>query len=387
MFRVSCLIPIRANDGRKCPRCYFSEFEEHLTDAAPGWSRRDGLVIGSWRGDDRVHRDTSREYFIDIADEREARELALALYRFIAHRFEQLAVSINITPHFSTVLMPKGHVMTLSSKYDWHPLPPARRQLLLPVLIALLLFFVRCDVPNGPLADSSSALERAAGIESQQVDPVCIDLLLDGSEHSPGGDLRNLSAQLDVLLPTLTVRTGVLRLWVLRDSVEQTTIIATEQFAASKQANLHVSQRERDTLVRRARERFLAAAQVARTSIPARSPLFDVVSRIGMTTSSSRERVVILISDLKEVGYARWECGPITTSAVIPRLDDAHVLLPNSLRGITVVAAFFDITPATCHDSIARHLELLHAWGILLQRAGARAVFVTGPFNLKGDNT
>ena len=253
----------------------------------------------------------------------------------------------------------------------------------------LMLFafsLIGCDIPDGPLADSSTALQRAAGIESVHEDPVCVDLLLDGSEHSPGGDLRNLSTQLDALLPTLASRTGVLRLWVLRDSVEQTTIVATEVLAGSKQPNLHVSQRERDVSVRRSRERLLAAAQAVRTNVPTRSPLFDVLSRIGMTTSPYQERVVILISDLKEVGYARWECGPINTNAVITRLDDARVLLPNSLRGITVAAAFFDITPATCHDSVARHLELLHAWQVLLQRSGARAVFITGPFNLKGDN-
>jgi hypothetical protein len=253
------------------------------------------------------------------------------------------------------------------------------------LLFVLGVLFAACDVPNGPLADSSSALQRAAGIENERIDPVCIDLLLDGTEHSPGGDLRNLAAQLDDILPTLAIRTGVLRLWVLRDSVEQTTIISTEQFAASKQPNVHVSQRERDIAIRRSRERLLVAAQVVRTNVPARSPLFDALTRISMTTSPHRERVVILISDLKEVGYARWECGPITTSAVIPRLDDARVLLPNSLRGITVAAAFFDITPATCHDSVARHLELQHAWQVLLQRSGARAVFITGPFNLKGD--
>src|SRR5262249_26467292 len=158
------------------------------------------------------------------------------------------------------------------------------------------LFFLlaACDVPAG-----QQSLERAAGIENEQVEPICVDLLLDGSEHSPGGDLRNVAAQLDAILPTLAIRTGVLRLWVLRDSVEQTTIISTEQFAASKQPNLHVSQRERDTLVRRARERLLTAAQSARINLPSRSPLFDALTRISMTTSPYHERVVILISDLK----------------------------------------------------------------------------------------
>jgi hypothetical protein len=105
-----------------------------------------------------------------------------------------------------------------------------------------------------------------------------------------------------------------------------------------------------------------------------------------MTTSPYRERIVILESDLKEVGYARWECAPITTSLVIPRLDAARVLLPNSLRGITVIAAFFDITPATCHDTAARHLELQQAWQTLLQRAGARPFFTTGAYILKGES-
>lgn len=236
-------------------------------------------------------------------------------------------------------------------------------------------------------ANPRAIFEQAAGLETRHDQPLCVDLLLDASEYSPGGDLTKDTAQLDALLPVLARRSGELREWVLRRSVEQTTIVATVHFQASQDVNLHVLERDRAAAVRRARTQLLSAAQLVRTEIPQRSALFEAITRIALTECAEHERWIVLVSDLKEMSqFARAECAPINPAAVIPQLDAAQLLRPRSLRGITVVAAFFDITPATCHDTVARHLELQHAWQAILVRAGARAVFTTGPYQPQGES-
>jgi hypothetical protein len=248
------------------------------------------------------------------------------------------------------------------------------------LLGSLVLVFMQCDEATGPLAEKPSrVLERVAGISDAVSDPEVVDLLLDATEGSPG-DARNLSAQLDAILPVLAHRSGVCRLWLLQDSVESTVIVSTVAFARAQNTNTHVQDRERTASVAAAREQLLRAVQ-AGGETPRRSPLFAALTRIGMTSSPFRARTILLVSDLREEGIAAWECGPIDVERVAPLLDRERLLLPNSLRGITIVAAFFDIAPAPkCHDTVARHLQLRDAWQQLATRSGARITFTTGPY-------
>jgi hypothetical protein len=147
VFRLQFLIPSRSNDGHAFPSSFLAELEDHINEVTGAFSRRDGAVIGSWCCGSRVYRDRSREYFIDVADAGVARDLAIGLYQFIARRFDQLAVSIDVTPRFSTVLTPREHIMNLPTRLAWQPLPAPRR-VFLPVLLTLVLLFARC---NGPV--------------------------------------------------------------------------------------------------------------------------------------------------------------------------------------------------------------------------------------------
>jgi hypothetical protein len=236
-----------------------------------------------------------------------------------------------------------------------------------------LLVLSGCDEATGPLAEKPAhILEHAAGISDAVSDAEAIDLLADSTDGS-SADVRNLSVQLDAILPVLARRSGVLRLWVLKDSIESTTIVSSVSFPRSQSTNTHVQDRERTAAVAAAREQLLRAFEAAAAETPRRSPLFGAVTRIGMTTSPYRTRTVLLVSDLKveEPGVASWECGPI----------DVDRVLPNSLRGISIVAAFFDIAPAPkCHDTVARHLQLREAFQQLATRSGARITFTTGPY-------
>lgn len=253
-----------------------------------------------------------------------------------------------------------------------------RPSLALLVLLPVLLY--GCDEPT--LADKSAhALEHAAGISDVVGDPEVVDLLVDATEGSVGTP-QNLSAQLDAVLPVLARRSGVLRLWLLRD-VESTVVVDTVSFARAQSSNTHVQDRERTAKVAAAREHLLHAFEAASGEAPRRSPLFGAVTRIGMTASPYRGRKILLISDLRieEPGVASWECAPRDAERVLPALDRERLLLPNSLRDITIIAAFFDIAPAPkCHDTIAKHLELMDAWRRLATRAGARITFTTGPY-------
>ena len=250
-------------------------------------------------------------------------------------------------------------------------------------LLVLLFFWllVACDEATGPLAEKPSrALERAAGISEVVEEPLLVDVLLDTTPGSPG-DVRNLGSQLDATLSTLARRSGICREWLLRDSVEKTVVISTVTFSRSQSTNTHVQEREQKEAVAKAREQLLHAADDAAGETPHRSPLFGAITRIGMTSSPYRTRQIVLISDMREEGVAAWECGPIDVDRVLPILDRERLLLPNSLRGITIAAAFFDIGPAPkCSDTIARHLSLRDAWQQLATRAGARITFTTGPY-------
>ncbi|HEX8171002.1 MAG TPA: hypothetical protein VF824_10725 [Thermoanaerobaculia bacterium] len=250
-------------------------------------------------------------------------------------------------------------------------------------LLVVLLFATACD--ESSFSASASVLHRAAGIEARVVVPETVDLLLDATEHSPG-NLDTLALQLDAILPVLADRSGVVRLFVVRESVDATVVVSSFSFAASRSSNLHVQARERAAMIAAAREQLLRAAHASSTPIPRRSPLFAALTRIGMTSTPYPTRTIVLLSDLRTEeasGAARiaWECGPIDVETLVPVLDRERLLLPDSLRGVRVVAAFFDISPASkCQNTVARHLALREAWQQLIARAGARITFTSGPY-------
>jgi hypothetical protein len=84
-----------------------------------------------------------------------------------------------------------------------------------------------------------------------------------------------------------------------------------------------------------------------------------------------------------EDAVASWECGPIDVETLLPVLDRERLLLPDSLRGVRIVAAFFDISPAPgCArpTTILRHVQLREQWEQLITRTGAHITFTTGPY-------
>src|SRR5258708_35606038 len=133
---------------------------------------------------------------------------------------------------------------------------PHRKRVLLPFLVCFVLVVMRCDEATGPLAEKPSrVLERAAGISDEVSDPATIDLLADSTDGS-SADLRNLSVQLDAILPVLARRSGVLRLWVLKDSIEATTIVSSVIFQRSQNTTTHVQDREPAAALAAAREQL-----------------------------------------------------------------------------------------------------------------------------------
>src|SRR5947209_4318698 len=248
VYRLQFLAPSCANNGQRFPASYYRELEANVERVVGALSRREGSVRGSWCCGSRTYDDRSREYFVDVADSDVARDLAVALYQFIARRFDQLAVSIDITARLSTAFASREGIMTLPTRFAWQLAAPRPRLLLLPVLICVLLFFIRCDEVSGPLGEKPSrVLERAAGISEPLCDPQVVDLVVDSTEGSAGTS-QNLSAQLAAILPVLARRSGVLRLWLLRD-VESTVVVATVPFARPQSTNTHVQDRERTASV------------------------------------------------------------------------------------------------------------------------------------------
>lgn len=116
-WRIQFLVPIAGNDGTLFLASYFQELERHLTDAVRAFSNRESLVRGVWY----ECRDSSREYFVDVDNAELAADLAIAITQFVASRFDQLAISLTVTPHYTTLSLSIEEIGSLTTQFKWQP--------------------------------------------------------------------------------------------------------------------------------------------------------------------------------------------------------------------------------------------------------------------------
>jgi hypothetical protein len=235
------------------------------------------------------------------------------------------------------------------------------------------------------LVGCSSVRERAVvvvrgglvdlGVLPQEVHPLVVDVLVDGTEGSPGVSSERVWAVVDAELPLVIASEGSFRLWSLTGDGALLGAVFVARLA------------HRVAELARARA-VLAPALDAPLPRVALSRLFAAVTRIAAETTDERAlRHVVLVSDLRawdlstsDASGVDWECGPITVlDRLTPLLDRERYLLPDSMRGIAVQVLYF--TPSTIgrcpgHET-ARYAALQSRWTALLQRAGATVEFRT----------
>ena len=259
----------------------------------------------------------------------------------------------------------------------------ARRTASPSLSILLLVLLSGCsDAPQKVLAAASDAAVEF-GLRERVIVPVVVDVVLDPSLESPG-QMGTWESTFTVVLPVVLSSNGLLRSWVV--TPEGAVLIAS--FAATP--NTRPGTPARDAHAKAERERAIQAFKPVEVFLqrPAgvRSPLFNGLTTVGAeTTPGKAQRILVVISDGKEYDLVDWECQRITPLPTLTALlDREHFLLPGSLRGVGVHWTFFRTTPTSrCrgHEHV-RQDDLTTRWREILQRAGARPTFSTGPISL-----
>lgn len=116
-WRVSFLVPAAGNDGIPFPPSYFHELEAHIREVVGAFSVRESPIRGEWG----LSRDVLREYFVDVGDAELARDLAVAILKFVLKRFDQEAVALEVVPRYSSLNLTLAQAAQLSSRFAWIP--------------------------------------------------------------------------------------------------------------------------------------------------------------------------------------------------------------------------------------------------------------------------
>ena len=93
--RLTMLVPLMTNGGRRFQNQYFEHFEQYVTEIAGGISR-EADVFGRWRKGKRTYRDHNRRYFTNIGIET-ADTVAPQIASYIRRHFRQHAAYLEIS--------------------------------------------------------------------------------------------------------------------------------------------------------------------------------------------------------------------------------------------------------------------------------------------------
>lgn len=238
-------------------------------------------------------------------------------------------------------------------------------------------------------ADARSFLDSIGAERVDPQPPIAVDCLCDRTTGSSCGE-RELRAQATVLLNEIADRPGsAFRLWLVADPAATRPVY---ELTVPAVASGSVRQR------RRARERFLNEAVDAivdhasfdRRLDMRRSPLAESLTRIG-GYATSRERHVVVISDLRERAAHDFECRRrLPDEQTFTRTLAARgLLLPQSLERVQVHGAFVEARPlptARCASTPRREAEIARLWTVALRAAGATSIsFRPGAATLGSD--
>lgn len=221
------------------------------------------------------------------------------------------------------------------------------------------------------------SLVTGCAIQEPVPQPVVVDVLVD-STSVVGVDERVLAAQLDACLPVVGVRPGSsVRVWLLGASPSATRIVAQVRFLLPSTASARSRHRATRAFIVEARAALLRDVVPALREKPlASSPIAEALAVLAAAdTPSGAERAIVVLSDfVQHSGLGHFDAAIPKHDRWFAALDRERVLLPGSLRGISVRCAFFKPLP-----SLRATEELRHLWSATLERAGATVDFTSGP--------
>ncbi len=214
---------------------------------------------------------------------------------------------------------------------------------------------------------------------------ITFDIVLDGSEGSTA-TVDAVRSTSDSVLPLASHRPGsVIRLWWLGATVDETELLTTLTVEQPRsRARKWQATAQRDFVERNVPLLVTAADGHLSRPRPKRSPLAEGLTRVAWSTAPTARRVVILVSDGREVSsISDFECRPLPSEELwLQRLHDASLLPDKSLDGVVVHVAFASVPPIAdrrCTPSIERETQIRALWVVALTRAGAATVtFHTG---------
>jgi hypothetical protein len=330
--RVSWLVPERSNAGRKFSAADFADLERNVEEAARALSRRENRVVGSWPFGSRTYRDASREYFVDVPDQKLARELGVAIYQYIVHHFRQLAVSVTLSSIRSALFTSPDEIIRLPSRFAWKRISTVPRRPLPMLALLITLFFSSCDRARG--------VGEAVGILNRPpVPPTTIDVVIDSFGGSPGTPENTDALVADVVRQYASLPGTTIRCWWLSND-ETSPLLGSFVVTPSDQPSAHAVAEHEKTVRANATKYFHDTtapyfAKFHRT----RSPIIDGLGSISVAgKATSGEHIVLLLTDLLENSRIALldNCGPPPVDHFVQRAG--RVLPPGSLQGVTVYA-------------------------------------------------
>lgn len=244
-------------------------------------------------------------------------------------------------------------------------------------LARLLTFLAICSATTA-CNGFARACEGVGVCDPPPLSTIDAAVLIDASPGS-SGNAESLTATVERVARAVAPRPGSrLTVWWLGASLEDTRPLAPPVLVPPFVGGAKRALGEQDRFVREtvAHVRTAAQARLAQRP-PMRTPLAAGLTQVAQAAHSDLdERLVVVVSDLRETVVASFECG------LLPSLEHWHTLLAkegalpqNSFQGARVFFAYAVQAPIPrCPVDLNRQQRLRQLWSVALKGAGAREV-------------
>ncbi len=233
------------------------------------------------------------------------------------------------------------------------------------------------DLPVAKLAIALGVIDPASPPR------VVIDLSCDHSEGSSCSEATLSAAVAESLRHAVRSTGSLVRVFLQGERGEEAVLLHTSTSPPLKQTTPRQLATAREDWVKGEALVILGKARPILSRRPRRSPIAETVARIALETGPPGvERHLVVLTDLREVSRVGGdlECGEVGSGNFERRLEEADVLLPGSLRGISVHLTFVGAGPVhgrRCESTVAREEAVRAAWRSVLGAAGASGVRIT----------
>ena len=249
-------------------------------------------------------------------------------------------------------------------------------------LSVLLLGVGACDGSRQKVTWSfvKEQLERVGVSDPPAKAPVLYDLLCDPSEASTCRPETLKATLAGVLKAAAEADSSRVRAWVLGRRVEETKLLAEEVVPTPSSRSPKARERQFSHW-RAAAEQALgqALAPAFAASPIRRSPLAESIAKIALYEGHHMRRVIVMISDGREMASANFECGPLPSpERWVDLLQKAGYWQEHLLSNVTVAFAYLGSGTLTrCPASLGRNLQIEALWKAALGAANVAGIVTT----------